>query len=75
MILDFLIALSGGLGIFAAVLAVCFGYRANTYKSFGYNEDAWKYYKIMWLCLGYILLWVITVLCAPIIFSYFGINI
>ena len=73
--IDFLIALSGGIGILAAALAVCFGYRADVYNTLGYTEDAWKYYKIMWICLGYILLWVITGLCAPIIFSHFGINI
>lgn len=71
---NFLIALSGGIGILAAALAVCFGYRADVYNTLGYTEDALKYYKIMWLCLGYILLWLIG-LCAPTIFSYFGINI
>lgn len=72
---EFLLALSGGIGVIAAALAVCFGYRADVYNTLGYTEDAFKYYKIMWLCLGYILLWIIIVFFAPIIFSYFGINI
>lgn len=75
---EFLIALSGGIGVIAAAaLAVIFGHCGDTYKEFGYVEEAAKSYKIMWCCYGYILLWVITglCLCAPIIFSYFGINI
>lgn len=72
---EFLIALTGSIGILAAALSVIFGHRGDIYKEFGYVEEAAKSYKIMWLCLGYILLWVITGLCAPIIFSYFGINI
>lgn len=65
--IEFLIALSGGLGVVAAALAVCFGYRADVYKALGHTEDAWKYFKIMWLCLGYIFLWFTSAIVIPII--------
>lgn len=42
--IDFLIALSGSLGIGAAAIAVCYGYRADTYRVLGYHEEASKYY-------------------------------
>lgn len=65
--INFLIALSGGLGILAAALAVCYGYRADTYREFGYHEEASKYYKIFGVCIGYILLWVIFAVVIHII--------
>ena len=64
--IDFLIALSGGLGIGAAVIAVCYGYRADVYKELGHIEEAIKYYKIMWIGLGYIILWVTLALLIPV---------
>ena len=51
---EFLIALSGGIGVIAAALAVIFGHRGDTYKEFGYVEESAKSYKIMWYCYGYI---------------------
>lgn len=65
--IDFLIALSCGLGIGAAALAVCYGYRADIYRHLGYNEEASKYYKIFGVCIGYILLWVISAVVIPVI--------
>ena len=65
--IEILIALSGGLCIGAAALAVGFGYRADIYKSLGHTEDAWKYFKIMWLCLCYIFLWFASAIVIPII--------
>ena len=65
--IDFLIALSCGLGIGAAAIAVCYGYKADTYRQLGYNEEASKYYKIFGACIGYILLWVISVVVIPVI--------
>lgn len=62
-----LIALSGGLGVIAAALSVCFGYRADVCKVLGHVEEAWKYFKIMWLCLGYIFLWFAAAILIPII--------
>lgn len=66
--IDFLIALSGGLGIGAAAIAVCYGYRADTYRALGYHEEASKYYKIFGGALLYIIIWVIFV----ILFSAIG---
>ena len=63
--IDFLVALSGGLGIFAAALAVCYGYRADTYRSLGYEDEASKYYKVFGICIGYILLWLAAAVIVP----------
>lgn len=65
--IDFLIALSGGLGVGAAALAVCYGYRADIYRQLGYNEEASKYYKIFGVCISYILLWVISAVVIHVI--------
>ena len=54
--IDFLIALSGGLGVFAAAIAVCYGYKADTYKQMGSHEEAAKYYKIFDGVLLYIII-------------------
>lgn len=56
--IDFLIALSGGLGIGAVAIAVCYGYKADTYRQLGYNEEASKYYKIFGGAMLYIIIWV-----------------
>ena len=65
---DFLIALSGGLGVMAAALAVVFGHRGDTYKASGYVEEAAKSYKIMWYCYGYIFLWLAAAIIIPVFF-------
>ena len=67
--IDFLIALSGGIGILAAAIAVCYGYRADTYRQLGYNEEASEYYKIFGGALLYIIIWVIL----GILFSTIGV--
>ena len=56
--IDFLVALSGGIGIVAAAIAVCYGYKADTYRQLGYNEEASKYYKIFGGAMLYIIIWV-----------------
>lgn len=66
--IDFLVALSGSLVIGAAALAVCYGYRADTYRSLGYKDEASKYYKVFGICIGYILLWLAAVVIVPVIF-------
>lgn len=65
--IDFLIALTGGLGIGAAAIAVCYGYRADTYKKLGYHEEASKYYKIFGAALLYIIIWVALGILFPTI--------
>lgn len=65
---EFLIALSGGLGVIAAALAVVFGHRGDTYKSCNYVEEAAKSYKIMWYCYGYIFLWLAAAIIIPVFF-------
>jgi len=65
---DFLIGLSGSLGVIAAALAVIFGHRGDTYKEFGYTEEAAKSYKIMWCCYGYIFLWIAAAILIPVFF-------
>jgi hypothetical protein len=65
---EFLIALSGGLGVIAAALGVVFGHRGDTYKSFGYVEEAAKSYKIMWYCYAYIFLWLAAAIIIPVFF-------
>ena len=60
--IDFFIALTGGLAIGAAALAICYGYRADTYKQMGYHEEASNYYKIFGGALLYIIIWVILVI-------------
>lgn len=67
--IDFLIALSGGLGIFAAAIAVCYGYCADTYRQLGYHEEASKYYKVFGGAMLYIIIWVIL----GILFSTIGV--
>lgn len=67
--IDFLIALTGGLGVGAAAIAVCYGYRADTYRQLGYQEAS-KYYKIFGGALLYIIVWVIL----GILFSTIGVN-
>lgn len=61
-----LIILSGCLGIGAAVLATCFGHHGDICKELGHIEEAVKYYKIMWICLGYIFLWLTLALLIPV---------
>ena len=63
--IDFLVALSGGIGIGAAALAVCYGYKADVYRTFGYNEEASRYYKFFGICIGYILLWLAAAVIVP----------
>lgn len=65
---DFLIALSGGLGVIAAALAVVFGHRGDTYKALEYVEEAAKSYKIMWCCYAYIFLWIAAAIIIPVFF-------
>lgn len=65
---DFLIALSGGLGVIAAALAVIFGHRGDTYKALGHLEEAAKSYKIMWYCYAYIFLWLAAAILIPVFF-------
>lgn len=69
IMIDFLIALSGSLGIGAAAIAVIFGHHADVYKELGHIEEAIKYYKIMWIGLGYIILWVTLTLLIPVFLS------
>lgn len=68
--IDFLIALTGGLGVGAAAIAVCYGYRADTYRQLGYHEEASKYYKVFGVAMLYIIIWVIL----GILFSTIGVN-
>ena len=65
---EFLIALSGGIGVIAAALAVIFGHRGDTYKEYGYVEESAKSYKIMWYCYGYIFLWLAAAILIPVFF-------
>lgn len=65
--IDFLIILSGCIGICAAVLAGCFGYHADICKTQGSNEEASKYFKYLGICIGYIVLWVFSLIVIPII--------
>ena len=65
---EFLIALSGGLGVIAAALAVVFGHRGDTHKALGHVEEAAKSYKIMWSCYGYIFLWIAVAILIPVFF-------
>lgn len=65
---EFLIALSGGLGVIAAALAVVFGHRGDTYKACKYVEEAAKSYKIMWYCYAYIFLWLAAAIIIPVFF-------
>ena len=65
---EFLVALSGGLGVIAAALAVVFGHRGDTYKAFKYVEEAAKSYKIMWYCYAYIFLWLAAAIIIPVFF-------
>lgn len=66
--IDFLVALSGGIGIGAAALAVCYGYHADTCRALGYEDEASKYYKFFGICIGYILLWLAAAVIVPEIF-------
>ena len=66
--IDFLIALSGGLGVMAAALAVIFGQRGDTYKACKCVEEAAKSYKIMWCCYAYIFLWLLAQIIIPVFF-------
>lgn len=65
--IDFLIALSGGIGIGAAVIAVYCGYRSDTYRKLGYHEEASKYYKIFGGAMLYIIIWIMLGVLFPTI--------